>query len=141
MISLKLTLTAEYALRAMSYLALQPKGERVSVDILSKGTQVPTSYLSKVMRQLVNSKLVSAIKGHGGGFCLAHEPRVITYRKILQAVGYENPKATCVFGWGKCQDSKPCPMHESWKNLNHLFGKWCEDTSLETIIRNRRFIK
>jgi Rrf2 family protein len=135
MVSLKLTATAEYALRAMSYLALLPKGQALSAALLAENTGVPLHYLLKVMRKLVAADMVISAKGHGGGFYLARLPNRISYRHILEAVGYEKPVATCVFGWGKCRDSKPCPMHESWKQLNQVFSKWAEGTTLEDILQ------
>ncbi len=43
--------TAEYALRAVVYLASQPGTPRTTQEI-AKATQVPTGYLSKVMQSL-----------------------------------------------------------------------------------------
>jgi Rrf2 family protein len=135
MISIKLTDTAEYALRAMSALALLPIGQSLSALHLSEKTRVPVHYLSKIMRRLVESQLVESSKGHAGGFKLARKPSLITYENILEAVGYEKPISNCVFGWGKCRDSKPCPMHGSWTQLNKLFVDWAGNTTLNHIVK------
>lgn len=134
MISLNLTHTAEYALRAMSFLALLPEEESVPATFLAEKTHVPLHYLLKVMRKLVATGLVLSSKGHGGGFRLARPANRISYRHILEAMGYQKSSASCVFGWGKCRDSHPCPMHETWSKLNKMFGTWAEDTTLEHIV-------
>jgi Rrf2 family transcriptional regulator, iron-sulfur cluster assembly transcription factor len=133
MISLTLSSTAEYALRAMSCLALLKETEALNAAMLAERTAVPQHYLNKVMRKLVEGGMVHAARGHGGGFRLAKSPHQISYRQILEVVGYEKRDDGCVFGWGKCRDSQPCPMHQSWKDLNESFVTWAEKTSLSEV--------
>ncbi len=133
MLSLNLSATAEYALRAMSCLAVLAEGHALNAAELSERTAVPQHYLNKVMRKLVQAELVTAARGHGGGFRLARPPKKISYQEVLEAAGYEKRGDSCVFGWGKCRDTQPCPMHESWKKLNEGFVQWAHDTTLEEV--------
>lgn len=130
MISLALGHTAEYALRAMSQLALGPGAAPVRAADLSKETGVPLPYLLKIMRQLVSAGLVISAKGHGGGFRLARPLEGITFLEVLQVAGYGTESGICVFGWGKCQDDNPCPMHDAWSALNKGFRDWASTTTL-----------
>ncbi|MBW2295571.1 MAG: Rrf2 family transcriptional regulator, partial [Deltaproteobacteria bacterium] len=66
-----LSQTAEYALRAMAWLATAPTREPVRAKDLSVATGIPSHYLSKVMRRLVLAGLLISQKGQGGGFLLA----------------------------------------------------------------------
>jgi Rrf2 family transcriptional regulator, iron-sulfur cluster assembly transcription factor len=133
MLSLTLTSTAEYALRAMSCLALLEEEQALNASELAVRTGVPQHYLNKVMRKLVQAGLAHAARGHGGGFRLAKPAKRITYQEILEVAGYEKRSDSCVFGWGKCRDSQPCPMHESWKKLNESFVTWAHATSLQEV--------
>lgn len=133
MLSITLSATAEYALRAMSCLALLAEGQALNAAELSTRTAVPQHYLNKVMRKLVQANLVVAARGHGGGFRLARSPKKISYQEVLEVAGYEKRSDSCVFGWGKCRDSQPCPMHESWKKLNDGFVQWAHGTTLEQV--------
>ena len=49
--------TAEYALRAMAWLATIPQDEPVRARDLSQATGIPPHYLSKVLRRLVLADL------------------------------------------------------------------------------------
>jgi alkaline phosphatase D len=62
-----LSQTAEYALRAMAWLALRSPHEPVLARELSQGTQIPAQYLSKILRRLVLAGMLESRKGRGGG--------------------------------------------------------------------------
>ncbi len=131
---MNLPLTAEYALRAMAALALMPVGVRARNAELSRATAVPISYLSKVMRQMVVAGLVTAEKGHGGGFMLARPPGEISFNAILDATGIERDRP-CAFGWGKCNAERPCPLHDAWSELKDRWDSWAEGTTLADVTR------
>jgi Rrf2 family protein len=135
MISLSLSNTAEYALRAMTQLALSPDGKALGASELSASTGVPVHYLSKIMRKLVESGLAASSKGHGGGFRLARPAKRISYMDILKVSGYESRASECVFGWGECLDERPCPMHLSWSSLNERFVAWARTTTLDSVAK------
>jgi Rrf2 family iron-sulfur cluster assembly transcriptional regulator len=130
MISITLTHTAEYALRAMSSLALRGEEAPMRANELSESTAVPLAYLWKIMRRMVAAGLVVSAKGHGGGFRLARRPEAISYMDILEVVGYDAKAGSCVFGWGQCRNDKPCPMHHTWSKLNESFVGWARTTTL-----------
>lgn len=133
MISLSLTQTAEYALRAMSILALRADQTPMRANELAAGTAVPLPYLWKIMRRMVAAGLVLSAKGHGGGFRLARPAESISYMDILGVMGYDAKTGSCVFGWGACRNDRPCPMHSSWSKLNETFVAWARTTTLASI--------
>ena len=70
---------AEYALRAMTYMARQEPTQRVLTRDLSEAINVPAPFLSKIMRRLTADGILNAKKGHhGGGY-----PRQVTRRRPL----------------------------------------------------------
>jgi Rrf2 family protein len=77
--------TVEYALRAMTHLASRDS-DAVSSERIAACTQVPTGYISKVMRDLVVASLVSSFRGPGGGFVLARPANEITIFDVVNAV-------------------------------------------------------
>jgi len=133
MLSLHFNRTTEYAFRAMASLALQRQGEPMPAKVLSKATGIPQHYLSKIMKKLVEAGLVTSQKGHGGGFSLATPKKTIHYVDILVASGYEPQPNRCVFGWGECDSKSPCPLHDSWVDLNEAFKKWAMNKTLSDV--------
>ena len=128
--------TAEYALRAMTYLALHPEKLPIRAKDLAKELAIPPHYLSKIMRKLVMAELLSSQKGHGGGFHLAKTPGKIRFLDILEAIDYQIKPNSCVFGWGKCDSANPCPLHNAWSDLNEKFMNWAKYTTLFRVKKN-----
>ncbi len=128
-----LSQTSEYALRALAALATLPPGESMrAVDLASK-TGVPAQYLSKVLRRLVARGLLRARRGHGGGVSLARGPRHIRVVDVLEALDAAPAVSRCVFGWGRCNATRPCPLHPLWSKLSESFQTWTSTTTLEEV--------
>lgn len=60
-----LSMTAEYALRAVAYLA-SDTSIAFSADVLAKQTKVPRRYLTRVLQDLCAAGLVQSRPGPGG---------------------------------------------------------------------------
>lgn len=122
--------TAEYALRAMAVLATHwPGGKTTSAELAEEGN-IPSHYVSKVMRRLVLAHLVEAQRGHHGGFSLAREPSRISFMQVLEAVDFQAQDQHCAFGLGKCNPHHPCALHPAYTALNDSFLTWARTTSL-----------
>lgn len=124
--------TAEYALRGMAVLATRGTGQRVTSQEISELAHIPPHYVSKVMRRLVRAKLVTAQRGHGGGFALAVAPDQVTLLQILEAAEFEVEQSRCAFGFGRCDTLHPCPLHPAFSELNASFIDWACRTTLAT---------
>lgn len=125
-----LSQTSEYALRAMAWIAMQPPGKPVLARELSDATQVPTQYLSKILRRLVLARLLESRKGRGGGFTLARPAREIRFRDVLVAVDAYPVHGRCAFGWETCDARRPCPLHSLWSELSEGFHAWASNASI-----------
>lgn len=122
--------TAEYALRAMTRLALLDKGRFMNATDLAQATGIPRHYLSKIMNRLARADIVDARKGHRGGFRLARLAKKISFADILQAFGFGSHEEHCLFGWPNCDLVHPCPLHDCWSEISVAFDEWAESTTL-----------
>jgi len=127
--------TAEYALRAMAYLATLGDAPAPAQKIAEE-TGVPASYLSKVLRRLTVAELLFAQKGHGGGFRLAYEPKDISFAEVLEAVGSKVDEDHCAFGWNSCDPTRPCPLHPAWATLKESLHEWAHETTLAGVLQD-----
>lgn len=119
-----LSQTAEYALRAMTWLAANsPSRPRLAREV-SAGTRIPGQYLSKILRRLVLAGVLESRKGRGGGFTLSRSPAQISFRDVLEAVDAYPLADRCVFGWGTCNSALPCPLHSHWTAIGGAFREW-----------------
>lgn len=77
--------TAEYALRAIVYLADHPD-QAHTADSIAQGTKVPVGYLAKIMQVLAKAGLVSSQRGLYGGFTLKRPARELTIYDVVQCI-------------------------------------------------------
>ena len=104
-----LTQTAEYALRAVAWLAQHP-GEPQTTQSIADATQVPSSYLPKVFQPLVRSGLVSGQRGLHGGYALLRDPKELTLFDVVDCVDPIQRIETCPLSL-ESHGSNLCPLH------------------------------
>ena len=102
--------TAEYAIRAVVWLADRTEQRPLDVRSIAAGTQVPPSYLSKVLQELSRAGLVSSRRGVGGGHQLARNPEQITVLEVVNAVDPIRRIRGCPLGL-KSHRHRLCGMH------------------------------
>ena len=100
--------TAEYALRAIVYLADQ--AEPRTTQQIAEITRVPAGYLSKVMQSLARGGLVHSQRGLHGGFKLVKPPATLTVWEVVEAVDPLQRIHACPLGL-KSHGVNLCPMH------------------------------
>ncbi len=104
-----LSQTAEYALRAMAWLAVTPD-ELVAASELSIRTKVPTPYLAKVLQSLASAELISGRRGVGGGYTLAKPADDISLLDVINAVSPIQRITSCPLGLEN-HDAHLCALH------------------------------
>ncbi len=130
--------TEQYALRVASLLALTYSShERLRARDIAEKTSIPQAYVSKILRRLVVARLVVAEKGHHGGFVLNRDPGEITFAQVLSAVGTSFDDEECVFGFSRCDNDDPCPLHDHWSKLKQDFVGWAEKSTLKEISESK----
>lgn len=100
--------TAEYALRAIVYLADQ-SGEARTIRQVAAATQVPGEYLAKVLGNLKRAGITRAKRGLHGGYTLARSPEQITILDIINVVDPFERIRHCPLGNREHVDL--CPLH------------------------------
>jgi Rrf2 family protein len=103
-----LSKTAEYALRAVTYLAAH-SGSSASADVLAEQTKVPRRYLHRVLQDLVKDEIVRSRPGPGGGYELAKGIAVLTILDVINAVAPLERIRSCPLGLKTHQQL--CPLH------------------------------
>jgi Rrf2 family nitric oxide-sensitive transcriptional repressor len=104
-----ISLTAEYALRAVVWMARRPDLAVGTRDI-AEATQVPVGYMSKVLQALGRANLVCSRPGRTGGFVLGRDPAAISVLDIVQAVDPIHRIDRCPLN-RRQHDGRLCPLH------------------------------
>jgi len=110
-----LTQTAEYALRAVLYLAGPAEGRMVPAEEVADALGIPESYLSKTLQTLAREGILLSTRGRTGGFQLAADPRRLTLVEVIAPFDATDGRRHCVLGRRRCGDAEPCAAHHAWK--------------------------
>jgi len=124
----------DYAVRALSYLAGQPQGKIVSrVDIEEK-QDIPTYYLSKIMKDLVAGGLVRSHIGSKGGFSLARAPESINIKEVYETVERPIALMECLEkGQDYCSYCSVCTQISVWDKAQTILADYLKSVAISDI--------
>jgi Rrf2 family protein len=132
--------TAEYALRAIVYLADQDS-PRTTVQIAAT-TRVPAGYLAKVMQSLSRAGLVKSQRGLNGGFILAQNPHDLSILTVINAVDPVQRIRECPLGIPS-HGRRLCPLHHRLDQAAEMVEKAFGETTVAELLavpRQRRAV-
>lgn len=124
--------TAEYALRAMVYLAMNSDEPQITEKIAA-GTKVPSGYLSKVLQSLSRAGLVKSQRGLGGGFVLKNQPDSITILEIVNAVDPIKRIESCPLDLAS-HGVVLCALHKRLDDATQMVENAFQETTLKEIL-------
>jgi Rrf2 family nitric oxide-sensitive transcriptional repressor len=101
--------TAEYALRAVVFLA-EKDGGRWTTRSIAEATQIPPGYLAKVMQTLAQAGVVNGQRGVNGGFALDRPADEISIYEIIRVIDPLKRIRDCPLKLPEHAD-KLCPLH------------------------------
>jgi Rrf2 family protein len=124
----------DYALRALSYLAAQAPGRIVSRAEIETKQDIPSSYLSKIMKDLVSAGLVVSHPGCQGGFSLAKPARAINVRQVYESVEGPLVLMQCLDrGEDFCRYDAVCSQISVWDRAQSLVASYLAKVSIGDI--------
>ena len=124
--------TAEYALRAIVFLADQEGKPRTTAQI-ADATQIPAGYLAKVMQSLSRVKLVHSQRGLNGGFTLTRDPKELSMLEIIGAVDPIRRFHECPLGV-PTHDHDLCPLHQQLEDAAQMLDERFKNTSVGDLL-------
>jgi Rrf2 family protein len=92
---MKYSKATNYALHTIVYLALLPSGKTIGVKPLAEVQKVSTTYLSKVLTNLVKAGFIESSTGVNGGYKLMIDVNNLTFLDIINAIEGTTSLFTC----------------------------------------------
>ncbi len=130
--------TVEYALRAAVWLA--DHGDGQTTQQIADATQVPPSYLSKVLQSLQRAGVVHGRRGAGGGFTLGRSAGAISVLDVVQAVEPIQRIESCPLGIPS-HGIRLCPLHRKLDDAMAHVASAFESTSLAELVAPKHRLK
>jgi Rrf2 family iron-sulfur cluster assembly transcriptional regulator len=133
---MRLTTKGRFAVTAMVDLAMRQSRGPVTLAAISERQHISLSYLEQLFGKLRRRRLVSSVRGPGGGYNLAQAPASISVADIVTAVD-EPLDATQCGGKENCADDKRCMTHDLWATLNTKMHEYLSSVSLADLVEHQ----
>ncbi len=111
---MQITRQADYAVRAVLYLARLGDERRAATSQIAQEQQIPPSFLAKIVSQLSVAGLLQTSRGARGGVSLAKDPERISLLEVVEAIDGPILLNECVSASGVCIFGDECPMRPVW---------------------------
>jgi Rrf2 family protein len=108
---LHLTKSGEYALAALSCLALEPQDRPVSIKELAEKQRISPTFLAKIMSACGKAGLVHSKPGASGGVMLSRPAESITLLAIIEACEGPYQRENCVFFSARKCEGPDCEVY------------------------------
>ena len=119
----------EYAIRALSQVALCKGKERFTIKEVCRRSGAPELSTRKIFQALVQRGFLKATPGPGGGYTFTQPPDQLTMLSLIEAVDGQGTFNRCVMGLPACSDRRACPLHAMWvKAKQPLLGELAATT-------------
>lgn len=131
---MQLSLSTEYAIHSLFYLALQEKDKLILVSDVARAQNISESYLAKVFQTLAKAGLIKSFRGAKGGYVLAQEPSKISLRKIVETMEGNSPIFVCDDQKRNCHLPGDCAIRLVMTEAEKRMFEVLENTSLADLL-------
>jgi Rrf2 family protein len=111
---MQITRQADYAVRAVLYLATQDPNLRVPTAEIGQKQNIPVTFLAKIVAQLAAAGILRSTRGAHGGVALGRPADEISLLEIVEAIDGPMLLNDCVADPTACPLGDTCPVHPVW---------------------------
>ena len=126
--------TAEYALRAVLYVAQHATDAPVRVGEISSALELPQNYLSKILHELTKNGVLVSTRGKHGGFRLGRSADRLSLHAIVNHFDRIDGRRTCLVGRTACSDRHACAVHTRWRSVSDAVVRFFRDTTVAELL-------
>ena len=131
---MKISTKGRYALRVMIDLAVNDKGDYVSLKDISNRQEVSLKYLEQIMAMLNKAGYVKSTRGNNGGYRLAKSPKEYKVGDILRKTEGDLAPIACVNG-EECSKRENCKTFKFWQGLDNVINEYVDSKTLADLIK------
>ena len=135
---MQITRQADYAIRAVRYLAKQGPNQRSATSTVAQEMKIPPSFLAKIISQLSIAGLLHTSRGARGGVTLARDAKEISLLDVVEAIDGPILLNECVGDPADCEFSNDCLVHPIWVEAQESLVKRLRETRFDQLaVKNK----
>ena len=124
-----------YALRVMVDLAEHQSDGFIPLKVIAQRQEISEKYLESIIKLLVKAKLLTGVRGKGGGYRLTKAPEQYTVWSILQMTEDTLTPVGCLEpGAAPCPRAADCRTLSLWRGLDKVIHDYLENVTLADLM-------
>jgi Rrf2 family protein len=135
---MQITRQADYAVRAVLYLARIEGNQRAATSQVAQEQHIPPSFLAKIISQLSIAGLLHTSRGARGGVTLAREPKDITLLEVIEAIDGPIMLNECVGDASTCTFDEDCPLRPVWCEAQNELVARLKGTNFQQLLEQSK---
>lgn len=135
---MQITKQADYAVRAVTFLARLGADHRAATSTIAQEQQIPPSFLAKIVSQLTVAGLLTTARGARGGVSLARPPKDISLLEVVEAIDGPIMLNECVGDSSVCPFSEDCPIHPVWCEAQYELVQKLKNTTFDKVANGKK---
>lgn len=130
---MQLTMSGEYALRAMLYICSESFGTIFRITDIAAKNDIPEHYLRKIIQQLARANVLRSMQGHGGGITLRVDAEKITPLQIIEVVEGKIGLNKCLIHQDFCHRDDYCSIHVIWEQAQNQLRESLQSKNMKEL--------
>lgn len=131
---LKLSKLTDYATVILSHMAKNTDHVHSAIGVAeATGIALPT--VSKVMKLLVNGKLLVSTRGSNGGYALAKSPELISIAEVISLLEGPIGLTECSISHQGCEQASGCKIGANWSLISQVISDALAAVTLADMIK------
>ena len=131
---LRLSKLTDYATVILSFMAKNEADVHAAMEIASvTGIAIPT--VSKILKLLVNAKVLISTRGAKGGYALARAAEKITVANVIGALEGPIALTECSISLQGCEQASGCDIRGNWSLINQAIHNALESVTIADMIK------
>lgn len=131
---MKITRACDYAMRALLHMAAKPSSTVFMRSDLAKLSNVPDSFLGKIMQSLAKADILVSERGKRGGFRLEKRPEDISMYDVIIAIEGDLKITDCLYDDEYCDNTDDCNVHKMWHTIQDSLTLQLKSCTLKELI-------
>ncbi len=126
-----------YSLRVMIDLAEQNSDRYIPLKEIAARQEISEKYLESIIKLLVKGKLLTGLRGKGGGYKLTKSPDQCTVGSILRLTEESLAPVSCLEADApSCPRTSSCRTLSLWQGLDKVISDYLEHVTLADLMQD-----
>ena len=125
-----------YAMRVLIDLAEHQSDGYIPLKAIAQRQEISEKYLESIIKLLVKAKLLTGLRGKGGGYRMTRPPEEYTVGQVLRLTEESLAPVSCLEdGADACERAAECRTLELWRGLNKVINDYLDSVTVADLMR------